>query len=419
MLSKPENATSPGPTRRGAIGGALLAVAGLASRVAGAAPPATVRIGLLGDLAGPYSHNVGPGFVLSGKMAAEDFASQLPGSRIEILSADDQNKPDIGVAIAREWLDNQHIDAIAVASASPVTLAIQGLSAEHKKPLLISGSGSSDFTGKYCTPMSIQFVYDTYSMPKSTVVSLLGQDRKRWFFIAVDYGFGAQLVRDSTGFVTAAGGQVLGVAKHPLGTTDFGALLLDAQSSGADVVAFANAGPDLANAIKQAHEFGLTKGGAILCALAPSIAAIDAIGLESAQGLRLSTPFYWDRDEPSRAWSRRYMTRYDGSVPTFIHAGIYSAVTHYLKGVAAAGTTDGDAVMAKMKSLPINDFEMQDVPIRADGQAMRPMYLCQVKRPQDSRYKYDYYQVERTVPPEQIWRPISEGGCPLVAGQRG
>jgi len=378
-----------------------------------AAPP--LKIGLMADQSGPYADNGGPGSVAAARMAIEDFGGTVLGRKIELVVADDQNKPDIGTAIARKWLDVDGVETIVTGSASSVAFGLQEQANRHGKPFLIAGTGSSDFTGKSCSPLTIQFIYDTYSMPNATVGSMLEDGKDTWFFIHVDYAFGAALVRESTHFIEAAHGTVLGVVRHPLGTTDFGAILLQAQASPAKAIGLASAGDDLVNLLKQAREFGTTKSGKVIVGIAPSFIVIHAAGAEAAQGLLLSTPFYWDLNDATRAWTKRYRQAFRDRAPDFIQAGTYSAVLHYLKGVQAAGTTDGPTVVAKMKALPVNDFEMTDVHIREDGTAMRPMYLMQVKTPAESTGPDDLYRLVRTVPAERAWRPMSEGGCGFIS----
>jgi len=388
------------------------ALSGGMARAQTDAPP--LKIGLMADQSGPYADNGGPGSVAAARMAIEDFGGAVLDRKIELLVADDQNKPDIGTAIARKWLDVDGVEAIITGSASSVAFGLQELANRHSKPFLIAGSGSSDFTGKSCSPVTIQFIYDTYSIPKATVTSVLEAGNDTWFFIQVDYAFGAQLVRESTHFIEEAHGKVLGVVRHPLGTTDFAAILLEAQTSPAKAIGLADAGDDLVNVLKQAREFGTARNGKVLVGIAPSFTAIRATGAEAAQGLLLSTPFYWDLNDATRAWTKRYRQAFRNRAPDYIQAGTYSTVTHYLKGVQAAGTTDGPAVVAKMKALPVNDFEMTNVPIREDGTVMRPMYLMQVKTPAESTGPEDLYRLVRTVPAERAWRPLAEGGCGFI-----
>lgn len=396
---------------------AVLATAGLAA-VAGLAQAQIsddmVRIGIMGDLSGPYSGNGGPGSVLAAKMAIEDFGGKVNGKPVELLTMDDQNKPDVGLNAARKWLETDKVDAIVGGSASSIALGVQTLMREKQKPYMIAGTVSSDLTGKACSPMAFQFLVDTYSLPKAGVQTLIDKGVKTFFFVTVDYAFGAALQTEATRFIEQAGGKVVGSVKHPLGTTDFSSYLLQAQSSGAKAIVILNAGLDLSNSLKQAAEFRITKGGQRVSVFGMTINSVSAMGLETAQGLNITVPFYWDRDEASRAWSKRFMDRNNGVVPTYIMAGVYSAVTHYLKSTQAAGTDAGPAVVAKMKATPVNDFMSKDVKIREDGQVMRPVYPVEVKTPAQSKGKNDFYTVGAAIPGEKIFRPLSEGGCDFV-----
>ncbi|HSW17870.1 MAG TPA: ABC transporter substrate-binding protein, partial [Ramlibacter sp.] len=338
---------------------AVLATASLAA-VAGLAHAQIsddmVRIGIMGDMSGPYSGNGGPGSVLAAKMAIEDFGGKVNGKPVELLTIDDQNKPDVGLNAARKWLETDKVDAIVGGSASSIALGVQTLMKEKQKPYLIAGTVSSDLTGKACSPMAFQFLVDTYSLPKAGVQTLIDKGVKTFFFVTVDYAFGAALQTEATRFIEQAGGKVVGSVKHPLGATDFSSYLLQAQASGAKAIVILNAGLDLSNSLKQAAEFRITKGGQRVSVFGMTINSVAAMGLETAQGLSITVPFYWDRDEASRAWSKRFMERNNGVVPTYIMAGVYSAVTHYLKSVQAAGADAGPAVVAKMKATPVNDF---------------------------------------------------------------
>ncbi|MBU4610417.1 ABC transporter substrate-binding protein [Achromobacter sp. GG226] len=373
-----------------------------------------VRIGVLNDQSGYFSTELGNGAVIAARMAIEDFGGTVNGKKIDLIVADDQNKPDVGMAIARRWMDVEKVDAILGGSISPLAIAVSGLMRDKQKPYLISGSGTADLTGKACSPMSIQFVYDTYSLPKAAVKALSEQGKKTWFFITVDYGFGTQMQEDATRFIEAAGGKVVGAIKHPLGATDYSSHLMRAQASGADVVVFANAGPDFINAVKQAAEYGLNDGNRVLTGFGVTPNMVLGVGLEATQGMQFADPQYWNKDEPSREWSERFMKQNGGRAPTYQQAGSYSAVMHYLKAVQAAGTDEGPTVMAQMKATPINDFSMKDVHIREDGQAMRPMQLVQVKSPAESKSRYDIYNVRGTLPAESVWRPLAEGGCGFI-----
>lgn len=374
-----------------------------------------VRIGVMNDASGPYSGAGGLGSVLAARMAIEDFGGKVNGKNIELVSVDDQNKPDVGLAAARKWIDTDKVDTIVGGSASSIALGVQNFMKEKQKPYLIAGSISSDFTGKSCSPMSIQFLNDSYAMPKAGVQLLINRGIKDFYFITVDYAFGAAMQAEATRFIQGAGGKVVGSVKHPLGATDFSSYLLQAQSSGAKAIVILNAGLDLSNSLKQAAEFRITRGGQTLSVFGMTINSVTAMGLEVAQGLNISVAFYWDQNEATRAWSKKFMERSSGGVPpTFTNAGVYSAVTHYLKAVKESGTDAGPAVIAKMKATRVNDFMTPNAPIREDGQVMRPVYPVEVKSPAESKYKYDFYKVGAAIPAEQIFRPLAEGGCDFV-----
>jgi len=387
----------------------------LAGLLAGAAEAqVSVKIGVMNDRSGLYADISGEGSVVAARMAAEDFKAKDKGINVEIISADHQNKPDVGSNIARQWYDTDGVDVITDVPTSSVALAINQITKEKNKVFLNSGAASSDLTGKACSPMAFQFLVDTYSLPKAGVQTLIDKGIKTFFFVTVDYAFGAALQTEATRFIEQAGGKVVGSVKHPLGTTDFSSYLLQAQSSGAKAIVILNAGLDLSNSLKQAAEFRITKGGQSVSVFGMTINSVAAMGLETAQGLNITVPFYWDRDDASRAWSKRFMERNNAVVPTYIMAGVYSAVTHYLKSVQAAGTDAGPAVVAKMKATPVNDFMSKDVKIREDGQVMRPVYPVEVKSPAQSKGKNDFYTVGAAIPAEKVFRPLSEGGCDFV-----
>lgn len=373
-----------------------------------------VRIGYLADQSGPYASNGGPGSALAIRMAIEDFGGKVTGKPIELIVADDQNKPDIGTSIARRWIDTDKVDAIITGSASSIALGVSNLARQARKPFMAAGTATGDLTGKSCSPMNFQFVIDTYFMPRSSIQALLRQGVKTFYFIAVDYAFGNMLATESARFVDAGGGKVVGSVKHPLGTTDFSSFLLQAQASKAQAIVLMNSGEDLTNALKQAREYQIKEQGQIVTSTGMTINAAHAMGLEVAQGLRFVDPFYWDRDEGSRAWSQRFMARHKGVAPNYLQAGAYSAALHYLKAVAAAGTDDGPKVVATMKSTPVNDFQMKNVSIREDGQVMRPGHVVQIKSPGESKGAYDYYKVGAEIPAVEVWRPLSESQCDFV-----
>ncbi len=374
-----------------------------------------VRIGVMNDVSGPYSGAGGSGSILAARMAIEDFGGKVNGKAIELVSADDQNKPDVGLAAARKWIDSDKVDTIVGGSASSIALGVQTLMKEKQKPYLISGSISSEFTGKFCSPMSIQFLNDSYALPKAGVQLLVDKGIKDFFFITVDYAFGAAMQSEATRFIQAAGGRVVGSVKHPLGAADYSSYLLQAQSSGAKGIVILNAGLDLSNALKQSAEFRITRGGQTLSVFGMTINSVTAMGLDVARGLNITVPFYWDQNEATRAWSKRFMARSDGGVPpTYTNAGVYSAVAHYLKAVKETGTDAGPAVIAKMKATRVSDFMTLNAPIREDGQVMRMVYPVEIKSSAESKYKYDFYKIGTPIAAEQVFRPLADGGCDFV-----
>ncbi len=375
-----------------------------------------VKIGIMNDQNGPYADNCGLGSVAAARLAINDFGGAVNGKKIELVTADDQNKPDIGVAVALRWLDNEGVDAIVGCSASSIALAVQDIMKNRKKPYLLAGTAGSFFTNDKCSPMTTQWVVDTYAQPKATVKALLAQGVDTWFFLTVDYAFGKGWQADATKFIEAGGGKVLGSVLHPLNASDLSSFLLTAQASGAKAIALANSGADFANSIKQAREFGLTNKQ-MLVPLGLMISQTHGIGLRDLQNVRLTTPFYWDMTPETRAFAKRYSEATDGQILNEAKAATYSAITHYLKAVAATGTDDGDAVMRQMKATPINDFEMKNVTIRADGQVMRPLYVARIKTPEELKYTYDYYEITGTIAPEDAWRPASESACSLLKSQ--
>ena len=392
-------------------GAALLVLAGAAQAQIS---DDVVRIGVMADQTGPYSGNGGPGSTLAVRMAVEDFGGKVNGKPIEVVVADDQNKPDVGTNIARKWIESEKVDAILGGSASSIALSVSALMKQHNKPYLIAGTVTSDLTTKACSPMNFQFLVDTYSLPKAGVQSLLKQGIKSFYFVTVDYAFGAALQAEATKFIEAGGGKVLGAVKHPLGTTDFSSYLLQAQASKAEAIVVLNAGLDLSNALKQAAEYRLARNGQTVTVFGMTINSVGAMGIDVAQGLQITAPFYWDMNDETRAWSKRFTDRNKGVIPTYIMAGAYSATMHYLKAVQAAGTDEGKAVVARMKATPVNDFMSKNVSIREDGQVMRPTYIVQVKTPAESKNKNDLYTIKGEIPAEQAFRPLAEGGCDFV-----
>ena len=372
-----------------------------------------VKIGVLNDQSGLYADLGGPGSVTAARMAAEDAGGMVLGRPIEIVFADHQNKADVGVAIARRWFENESVDMAIGFDNSSVALAVEQLAAEHNRIAIAGAVGSTAFTGKNCTRNEASWIYDSYALTTSLAKSTVAEGRDTWFFITVDYAFGHSLEADATAAVQAAGGKVLGSVRHPLNTSDFSSYLLQAQASGAKVVAFANGGGDMVNAVKQANEFGLTKKQSMV-ALLIFISDVHSMQLQAAQGLKFVTAFYWDRDDDSRAWSKRFFDK-QGRMPTMAQASIYSAVRHYIKAIAAAGTDEARAVMVKMRELPVNDFYVKNGHVREDGRLVHDMLFAQVKTPAESGKPWDYYKVLNVIPGDQAFRPLAEGGCPLVA----
>jgi branched-chain amino acid transport system substrate-binding protein len=400
-------------SRRVALGGAAavpLAMPGLLRAQSTSKP---VRLGLLSDMGGPYRDVGGPGNRVAAELAVADFGGSVLDRPIEVLQADDQNKPDVASSIAREWMDDG-VDAVADGAASSSGLAIQQVAREKQRVYLITGPATSDMTGKQCSPYGIHFAYDTYALSHGTGSALAKNGGDSWFFITADYAFGYALERDTMEAVKAAGGKVLGAVRAPLATADFSSFLIQAQASGAKVIGFANAGTDLQNCIKQSAEFGLTKGGVKVATLLMAINDVNSLGQKVCEGLIYTDSFYWDLNDGTRDFAKRWGEKFGGMVPGLLHAANYCATNHWLKAVRAAGTTDADGVVAKMKATPVNDFYNKDVKIREDGRVMHVMYLWQVKPPAQAKSKYDFCEKLATIEPAEAWRPLSEGGCPLV-----
>ena len=372
-----------------------------------------VKIGVLNDQSGLYADLGGPGSVVAARMAVEDAGGKVLGKPVEIVVADHQNKSDVGAAIAREWFEVGKVDMAIGFDHSAVALAVEQLAAEKNRIAIAGAVGSTAFTGKSCTPTEASWIYDSYALTTSLAKAIVAEGRDTWFFITVDYAFGHSLEADATAAVKAAGGKVLGSVRHPLNTADFSSYLLQAQASGAKVVAFANGGGDMVNATKQANEFGLTKNQTIVSLLV-FISDVHSMALSAAQGLKFVTAFYWDRNEETRAWSKRFFER-QGRMPTMPQAAVYSAIRHYLAAIAAAGTDEAKAVMAKMRERPVNDFYVKNGHLREDGRLVHDMYFAQVKTPSESKGPWDYYKILATIPGDQAFRPLAEGGCPLVA----
>jgi branched-chain amino acid transport system substrate-binding protein len=370
-----------------------------------------IKIGVLNDQSSLYADLAGQGSVVAARMAVEDYGK---GLKVEIVSADHQNKPDVGSGIARQWLDQDKVDVIVDVPNSGVALAVNQIIKEKGKALLVSGAASADLTGKACSPNTIHWTYDTWALANGTGNAIVKTGGDTWFFLTSDYAFGHALERDTEAVVTKAGGKVLGKVRHPLNTQDFSSFLLQAQASKAKIIGLANAGGDTTNAIKQAAEFGIVKGGQNLAGLLVFVTDVHALGLEKAQGLILTETFYWDQDDRSRAFAKRFSERNRGIHPTMIHAGVYSAVLHYLKAVDALKSDDGTKVIAKMKETPTDDPLFGKGTIRPDGRKIHPAYLLEVKKPSESKGAWDYYKRRAVIPAEQAFRPVDQGDCPLV-----
>jgi branched-chain amino acid transport system substrate-binding protein len=396
---------------------ALIACAGLGLATPALAQDKAVKIGVLNDMSSLYADIGGPNSVVAIKMAVEDSGLLKKGWTIDVLSGDHQNKPDIGVNIARQWIDAEKVDVIADTPNSGVALAVSNLVKEKNSVLLNSGGASADLTGKACTPNTISFTYDTYMLATGTGKALTKAGGDSWYFLTADYAFGHALERDTSAVVTANGGKVLGGVKHPLNTSDFSSFLLQAQASKAKVVGLANAGGDTTNAIKQASEFGIVAGGQKLAALLLFITDVHSLGLKTAQGLTFTESFYWDMNEQTRAWSKRFTAASPkGMMPSMTVAGNYAAVLHYLKALEALGGNphDGAKVVAKMKELPTDDPLFGKGPLRIDGRRIIPAYLFEVKKPEESKYPWDYYKLVATISPEDAAKPLEASECPLL-----
>jgi branched-chain amino acid transport system substrate-binding protein len=397
----------------------LLAVAIAGMFVAGAANAQytnnEIKLGVLSDMSSLYTDLAGAGSVVAAKMAVEDSGIEKRGIKVEIVSADHQNKPDVGSAIARRWYDAEGVDAIVDVPNSGVALAVAAITKEKNKVVLASGPGSSDLTGKACTPNTVHFTYDTWMLANGTGTAITKHGGTSWFFITADYAFGQALERDTTAAVEKAGGKVLGSVKVPINNQDFSSFLLQAQASKAKVIGLANAGGDTTNSIKQASEFGIVKGGQSLAGLLVFITDVHSLGLQTAQGLTFTTTFYWDTNDKTRAFSKRFAPQDKGIHPTMVHAGVYAAVLHYLKAVEALKSdADGVKVVDEMKKMPTDDPLFGKGSIRIDGRGLHPAYLVEVKKPSESKAPWDYYKVLSTIPADEAFRPLKDGGCSLV-----
>lgn len=372
-----------------------------------------VKLAVLDDMSGPYAENSGQGNVLAVRMAIQDFGGSLLGKPIEMTSADLQNKADIGMNIARKWFDVEGVDAIIGMGSSAAALAVQKLAAEKTKITLATTPATAELTGKACSPTGVHWVYDTYALGKGAATAVVAQGGKSWYFITADYAFGQALEASAASFVKALGGTVLGAVRHPLNTSDFSSFLLQAQSSHAKIVSLANAGNDTITALKQGAEFGIQQNGQKIVGLLMQVTEIHSLGLKASKDLQFVEAFYWDQNDETREFSKRFWKEY-GQPPTQVQAGTYSAAMHYLKSVKAAGTKDAKAVMAKMKELPINDFMTKDGSIRDDGRVIRNMYLLATKDPSESKGEWDLMKVVTTIPGKDAFKPLTESECPLV-----
>ncbi|MCL4768076.1 MAG: ABC transporter substrate-binding protein [Hyphomicrobiaceae bacterium] len=374
-----------------------------------------VKLGVLTDMSGPYSDNNGPGSVLAAQMAIDDFGGKVRGLPIELVYADNLNKPDVGVNIARRWLDVEQVDALVDIASSGVALAVGDVAAERNKIILNSGSSTTRITNEQCNKVTAHWTYDTYALGKSTASEITRRGGDSWFFITADYVFGHSLEKDARTFIEASGGKILGGIKAPFPTNDFSSFVLRAQESGAKVVVFANSGADLVNGMKAAGEFGLTSKQQVT-GLLVMINDIHAMGLKAAKGMLVTEAFYWNMNDKARAWSMRFFEKRK-RMPTMIQAGIYSMVTHYLKAIEAVGTDEAQAVMAQMRATPVNDFFATNGRLREDGKMVHDMYLFQVKSPEESKEPWDYYKLVATIPADRAFQPLSESRCPFIKKQ--
>jgi branched-chain amino acid transport system substrate-binding protein len=376
----------------------------------------TVKIGVLTDMSSLYADDNGAGSVTAVKMAVQDFNPAAHGMTVEVINADHQNKPDIGANIARQWYDVDHVDMIVDVPNSGVALAVNEVAREKNKVFLVSGAAISDLTGPKCSPNTVHWTYDTWMLAHSTAGALAKSGGDSWFFLTADYAFGHALERDATAVIIANGGKVLGSVSHPLNNQDFSSFLLQAQSSKAKIIGLSNAGGDTINAIKQGAEFGIVSGGQHFAALLFYIGDVEALGLKVAQGLVLTEAFYWDMNDTTRAWSKRWQAEHPGKFPNMNQAGDYAATLHYLKAVAALkSTADGKAEVAKMKELPTDDPVFGKGVVRADGRKIHPVYLFEVKSPAESKYPGDDYKLRATIPAEEAFRPMKDDNCPMLS----
>lgn len=394
--------------------GRALALAA-APRIVRAQTAKTLKIGVLTDMSSLYADVTGKGSLIAVQMAVEDFNASSKNLKAEVLSADHQNKADVASSIARKWIDQNGVDIIADVPNSAVALAVGNIVRDKNKVMLASGPSSSDLTGKACSPNTIHWTYDTYALATGTATAVVQSGGKTWFTLTADYAFGHAMEQDIKNVIARNGGKVIGGVRAPINTADFSSFLLQAQASQAQVIGLINAGGDTINSIKQAVEFGIPAGGQRLVATVLYITDVHSLGLNVAQGLQFTEAFYWDLNDDTRAWTKRFAPRNDGRYPSALHAGAYASVLHCLRAAdAAGGSADGAAIVTKMKELPTDDPLFGKGSIRIDGRKIHPMYLFQVKTPAESKYPWDYYNVLKTIPAEQVWRPLNEGGCPLV-----
>jgi branched-chain amino acid transport system substrate-binding protein len=374
-----------------------------------------IKIGVMNDMSGLYADLTGPGSLLAARMAVEDFQkTSKAGLKIEVLSADHQNKPDIGSNIVRTWFDVDKVDVVVDVPTSSVALAVNQLAREKNKVYLSSGAATSDLTGKSCSPNTVHWTYDTYMLANGTGTAIAKTGGDTWFFLTADYAFGHAIERDTEAALLKAGGRVVGKVRTPFPSQDFSSFLLQAQASKAKIIALANAGGDTVNSIKQAAEFGITRSGQNLASMLMFINDVHALGLNTAQGLIFTESFYWDLNDQTRTWSRRFGAAHGGKMPSMVQAGVYSSVLHYLRAVEAAGVDTGTKLVDQMKAMPTDDPLFGKGSIRADGRKMHPAYLFEVKKPSESKGPWDYYKLRTTIPAEQAFRPLSESECPLV-----
>ena len=401
-------------TRRASLAGAIGSAVLGGQQVRAQRPENAVVVGVLNDQTGPFSRNGGPGSVIMAQLAIDEFGGSAFGKPIKLVSADHQNKPDIASSIARQWFDAEGVNVILDGASSAAALAISEAARKAGKPFLSSGAATTELTGRLCSPFTIQFNYDTYMLANGAAKALVKTGSDSWFLLIEDDAFGHALERDLRRFVAAAGGRVVGSVTHPLNTTDFASYILQAQSSQAKVIALANAGTDFVNAVKQAAEFGVAAAGQKLGGILVNTSEIDGLTLEVAQGLTSTESFYWDLDDKTRDLAKRYAARAGGKIPTAVQAGVYAGVLHYLRAAQAVGSTQGADVVAAMKSRPVNDAYNTEIVVRADGRVMHDVYVFEVKSPAESRYKFDYYKTILRLSGAEAYRPLSEGGCPLL-----